>query len=69
MGITNRVGEWLQRHRGESFCDACIAKQLGLYGRRAVWRASKDLAARNGFHREKSACPVCAENRMVIRAT
>ena len=40
MSITQRVREWLEQHRGKSFCDACIATQLGLKGRRAVWRAS-----------------------------
>ena len=68
MSITDRVIEWLQGHQGKPFCDACIATQLGLQGRRAVWRASKVLALRDGFHREKRACPVCHENRLVICA-
>jgi len=68
MSITDRVSEWLQRQQGKSFCDACIATQLGLQGRRAVWRASKFLAARNGFQRGKGPCPVCHKNRIVIRA-
>jgi hypothetical protein len=68
MSITERVREWLEQHRGKSFCDACIATQLGLKGRRAVWRASKILARTSGFHREKSSCPDCHANRLVIRA-
>lgn len=68
MSNVSRVSEFLKKHQGKSFCDACIAAQLGLHGRRAIWRASKILADTKGFHREKSACPDCHATRLVIRA-
>lgn len=60
MNTTERVKEFLGQHRGNACCDACIAAELGLRGRRVTWRASKLLGAASGFQDEKAACPVCA---------
>lgn len=68
MKAIDQVSGWLRQRRGKLCCDACIASQIGLNGRRAVWRTTKVLEKSNDFHRQKGLCPVCHERRLLIRA-
>jgi hypothetical protein len=67
MTIVQRQARWLQENVG-AFCDDCIARELGLPGRRQANRASTALAAVGVFYRDTGACSICGAQRKVIQA-
>ena len=69
MRLGGRVREWLEQHPGKKLCDSCLAKKMGVAGRRPIWKVSKLLASEHGFHREKANCPGCGDNRLLIWTT
>ena len=73
MTVKQKIVEFLQSHRGEKFCEACLRAALGLMRRAQVSEVIRYLssiarATRLGFARELSRCSVCGATRLVVWA-
>jgi hypothetical protein len=65
--VAQRVSLWL-KEVGGAYCDACLANELKLSGRRQANRTAIFLAATNAFCRETGVCSLCGAERKVIAA-
>ena len=61
----SRIKAFLQKHAKSVRCDQCISDGLGMRGRRAVWKHTKELEKDPAFKRTKGHCPICGENRLL----
>ena len=63
-----RLTAFLVAQPGRNFCDACVAKALGIDPSTA-YRAATRTARVAGFLREFALCTDCGASRFVTRAT
>jgi len=61
--IPEKVVSFLNRHQGESFCDACIQRECMLNSARQVARVTSVLALSPDYQRSKSACSRCESTK------
>jgi hypothetical protein len=66
--LDQQVVNFLALHRGEWFCDWCLAVELGLLERHAVEYVTDDLAAGLTHSRCRGACRGCGRQAIVTTA-
>ena len=62
-----RLVAFLTAHPGANFCDACVAKAVGIDPSTA-YRAATRSTRTAGFVREYALCSGCGASRLVTRA-
>jgi hypothetical protein len=68
MTMAKRITELLIRHNGQAFCDDCLRRTLKTSSARAVEHATKAIAAKPAYQRQRMICARCANERPAIRA-
>lgn len=63
-----RLTVFLAARPGMNFCDACVAKAVGIDPSTA-YRAATRVGPAPGFVREYALCSGCGASRLVTRAT
>ena len=67
MTAKDRVSAFLVTRSGKNFCDACVAKALGIDPSTA-YRAAMKMTNAVGFVREYAICSDCGASRLITRA-
>lgn len=67
MTILDDVRAFISRLAPDAVCDDCIAERLGLSVRQHANHKSRELAGSGGFERRRSACSLCAKDKLVTR--
>jgi hypothetical protein len=65
--LAGHVSLWL-REVGGAYCDACLAKELKLSGRRQANRITVALSTTKNLCRTKGVCSLCGAIKKVIEA-
>ena len=68
MTAKERAAAFLLTNEPRSFCDECLARQLGIDPSTA-YRAAVKAGRAGGFVREYGVCSECGESRLVTRAS
>lgn len=71
--VEKRIYDFLKTHKGEDFCDDCIASRVGRpeggnINRAQVRNATSAFEVTKEFKRSEGTCSACRENKKVIRA-
>jgi hypothetical protein len=64
-----KITAFLTTHKGQSYCDDCLAKKLGLARRQEAQQITATLATTRGFTRVTGSCSICSKVKLVICAT
>jgi hypothetical protein len=67
MTAKERVAAFLLEHATRAYCDACLARALGIDPSTA-YRAASRIGSVNGFVRQYALCSECGMSRLTIRA-
>lgn len=67
MSVADDVRAFVTRLSPDAVCDDCIAGRLGLTVRQHANHKTRELAGTDGFERQKAACSLCGEVKLVIR--
>jgi hypothetical protein len=63
MTVEARVADFLVKNKGKAYCNACLARELGINHRQAG-NATLALAESGRFHRDWGACSKRPHHRM-----
>ena len=66
--VRERVIEFLRANPLRNFCDACLARALGIDPSTA-YRAGTRMTVLSGFSREYGRCSECGDSRLITRAS
>ena len=62
------VVQYLRTHVGKTFCDDCIAEQIGMNLRQQARNATAGLGKSSDFSREDGICSKCGKSKKVTKA-
>lgn len=65
--VLERVRALVERLSPEPISDDCVAQNLDLSVRQHANHKTRELAGMRGFERQKDACAICGNDKMVIR--
>jgi hypothetical protein len=66
MLVASKINDLLEAHAPAAFCDACLAKALGLPDAEQVELRTERLATMPYFVRTQGLCSACGNEAMVI---